>query len=209
MNTLLIIDVQNDFLPGGALEVPGSGAIVPIINRIGSGFDLVVAAQDWHPHGHGSFASSHPGRAPFERIDLHGLEQTLWPDHCVQGSRGAEFSAELDTRRVEAIFRKGMDPAIDSYSAFFDNGRRKATGLADFLRGRGAKALWLCGLAGDICVHFSALDALDEGFEVNFIADAATPLDAAAEAAHLARLRERGARIVTSGELHPGSARHA
>ena len=207
MKTLVIIDVQNDFLPGGALEVPGSDAIVPVINRLIGGFDLVVAAQDWHPAGHNSFASRHPGRIPFERIDLHGLEQTLWPDHCVQGSHGAAFSAALDTRRVEAIFRKGMDPMIDSYSAFFDNGRRKSTGLADFLRGRGAKALWLCGLAGDICVHFSALDALAEGFSVDFIVDAATPLDAAGEAAHLAVLRARGARIVSSDELHPGPAR--
>lgn len=201
MRTLLIIDVQNDFLPGGALEVPGSDAIVPVINRLVGGFDLVVAAQDWHPAGHGSFASSHPGRALFERIDLNGLEQTLWPDHCVQGSHGAEFSAALDARRVEAIFRKGMDPAIDSYSAFFDNGRRKSTGLADFLRGRGARELWLCGLAGDICVHYSARDALDQGFAVNFIVDAATPLDAANEAAHLAAMREHGARIVTSAQV--------
>ncbi len=205
MKTLVLIDVQNDFLPGGALEVPGSDAIVPILNRLVPVFDLVVAAQDWHPAGHGSFASSHPGRAPFERILLNGLDQTLWPDHCVQGSRGAEFSPELDTRRVEAIFRKGMDPGIDSYSAFFDNGRRKSTGLADFLRGRGARELWLCGLAGDICVHFSALDALHEGLDVNFIADAATPLDAANEAAHLAALRECGARIVSSTELLAGS----
>ncbi len=204
MKTLVLIDVQNDFLPGGALEVPGSDAIVPILNRLQPAFDLVVAAQDWHPAGHGSFASSHPGRQPFERIDLNGLDQTLWPDHCVQGSRGAEFSGELDTRRIEAIFRKGMDPGIDSYSAFFDNGRRKTTGLADFLRGRGAKELWLCGLAGDICVHFSAMDALHEGFAVNFIVDASTPLDAANEAAHLAALHERGARIVSSTELPTG-----
>lgn len=201
MKTLLIVDVQNDFLPGGALEVPGSDAVIPVINRIIPRFDLVVAAQDWHPEGHGSFASSHPGRKPFEQIDLHGLAQTLWPDHCVQGTRGTEYSAALDTRRVEAIFRKGTDPAIDSYSAFYDNGHRKSTGLADYLRGRGAKELWVCGLAGDICAHFSALDALAEGFAVRFIQDAATPLDPAAEAAHLEALVARGARVTASSEI--------
>lgn len=201
MKTLLIVDVQNDFLPGGALEVPGSDAIIPVINGMLERFDLVVAAQDWHPPGHGSFASNHPGHKPFEQIDLDGLDQTLWPDHCVQGSPGAEYSADLDTRRIEAIFRKGTDPAIDSYSAFFDNGHRKATGLADYLRGKGVAELHVCGLAGEICAHFSALDALKEGFGVHFIEDAATVLDAASEDSHLQALREHGARVIRSAAL--------
>lgn len=201
MKTLLIIDVQNDFLPGGALEVPGSEVIVPRINAIVDCFDLVVAAQDWHPANHGSFASQHPDRKPFEQGELAGLPQTLWPDHCVQGSHGAEFSAELDTRRVEAIFRKGTDPAIDSYSAFFDNGKRKSTGLADWLRGKGCSALYLCGLAGDICVHFSAMDALEQGFDVHVLEDAATPLDPEAHIQRLASLRERGASIAHTPAL--------
>ncbi len=201
MKTLIVVDVQNDFLPGGALEVPGSDAIVPVINRLIPHFDLVVAAQDWHPPGHGSFASSHPGRKPFEQTDLNGLEQTLWPDHCVQGSHGSQFSSQLDSTRFEAIFRKGTDPGIDSYSAFFDNGHRKATGLADYLRGKGAEELWLCGLAGDICVYFTALDALAEGFKVHFIRDAATPLDAKAHAERLKTLQEKGANVVTSDQV--------
>ncbi len=201
MKTLLIIDVQNDFLPGGALEVPGSDVIVPRINRIVEHFDLVVAAQDWHPAKHGSFASQHPGRQPFEQGTLAGLPQTLWPDHCVQGSHGAEFSADLDTRRVEAIFRKGTDPAIDSYSAFFDNGKRKSTGLADWLRGKGCTELYLCGLAGDICVYFSARDALEQGFQVHFIEDAATPLDPKIHGERLAELRQHGARITRTDQL--------
>ena len=205
MKTLAIIDVQNDFLPGGSLQVAGSDAIVPIINRIMGRFDLVVAAQDWHPQNHGSFASNHPGRKPFDEIELNGVRQVLWPDHCVQGSHGAEFTSALETRPIEAIFRKGTDPGIDSYSAFFDNGRRKSTGLADYLRGKGAQDLYLCGLAGDICVHFSALDALREGFKVYFIRDAATPLDLAVAPARLADLRRQGARVIDSNAIDRSS----
>jgi len=201
VKTLIVTDVQNDFLPGGALEVPGSDVIVPIINRLMPHFDLVVAGQDWHPPDHASFASNHPGRQPFEEIDLDGIRQKLWPDHCVQGSVGAEFSSRLDTRPFEAIFRKGTDPAIDSYSTFFDNAHRKSTGLADYLRGKGARELWLCGLAGDICVYFSALDALAQGFGVNLIADASTPLDAAIQPTRLAELRARGAHVVESASI--------
>lgn len=199
MRALVVIDVQNDFLPSGTLQVPGSDVIVPIVNRLMPHFALVAAAQDWHPRGHASFASSHPGRKPFEQVDLDGVAQTLWPDHCVQGSQGAEFAAALDAARFEAIFRKGTDPALDSYSAFFDNARRKSTGLADYLRGKGATDLFLCGLAGDICVYYSALDALEQGFRVAFIRDAATPLDAATYPTRLDALSARGARILHSG----------
>ncbi|MBV6416600.1 MAG: Nicotinamidase [Steroidobacteraceae bacterium] len=201
MRTLVIVDVQNDFLPGGSLPVPGSDAIIPVINGLMRRFDLVVAAQDWHPQSHRSFASNHPGRKPFEETEFHGLAQTLWPDHCVQGSHGAQFSSALDPGPIEAIFRKGTDPQIDSYSAFFDNGHRKATGLAAYLRGRGAKDLYLCGLAGDICVYFTALDAIEEGFDVHFIVDAATPLDPAAHATRLQALRDRGAIVLESRGL--------
>lgn len=201
MKTLAIIDVQNDFLPGGSLEVPGSDVILPRINHIMGEFDLVVAAQDWHPHNHGSFASQHPGRKPFEESTLNGLPQTLWPDHCVQGSPGAQFSAQLETRPIEAIFRKGTDPSIDSYSAFFDNGKRKSTGLADYLRGKGCTKLYLCGLAGDICVYFTAMDAIEQGFEVHFVEDAATPLNPELHRERLDELRQRGAKIVSSAQI--------
>ncbi len=169
---LIVIDVQNDFLPGGPLGVPGGDAVVPVINAIQSRFDLVVATQDWHPAGHGSFAASHPGRLPGDVVDLDGLRQVLWPTHCVQGTPGAALADELAANRIEAIFRKGTDPAIDSYSGLFDNGRRKPTGLAGYLRGRGVTAVAVCGLATDFCVKFTALDAVAEGFAVQLVADA-------------------------------------
>jgi nicotinamidase/pyrazinamidase len=176
MKTLVIVDVQNDFLPSGALAVPRGDAVVPVINRIIDRFDLVVATQDWHPQSHLSFASNHPGRQPFDKIELEGLEQVLWPDHCVQATRGADFAGDLDARRIEAIFRKGMDPKIDSYSGFFDNGHRKATGLAGYLRARGAGKLYLCGLAAEICVYYTLKDALREGFSAWLLEDASRPL---------------------------------
>jgi nicotinamidase/pyrazinamidase len=176
MKTLVIVDVQNDFLPSGALAVPRGDAVVPVINRIIDRFDLVVATQDWHPQSHLSFASNHPGRQPFDKIGLEGLEQVLWPDHCVQATRGADFGGDLDARRIEAIFRKGMDPKIDSYSGFFDNGHRKATGLAGYLRARGAGKLYLCGLAAEICVYYTLKDALREGFSAWLLEDASRPL---------------------------------
>lgn len=176
LRTLVIIDVQNDFTPGGSLEVEDGDLVVPVINQIMKKFDLVVATQDWHPQNHASFASNHDGKQAFETIDLNGMEQTLWPDHCVQGSVGAEIHPDLDIRRVEAIFRKGTDPQIDSYSAFFDNGHLKRTGLAGYLREKGAHELYFCGLAADICVYFTIRDALQEGFSATLIEDAAKPL---------------------------------
>jgi nicotinamidase/pyrazinamidase len=176
MKTLVVVDVQNDFLPNGALAVPRGDAVVPVINSIIDRFDLVVATQDWHPQSHLSFASNHPGRQPFDKIVLEGLEQVLWPDHCVQGSGGADFVADLNARRIEAIFRKGMDPRIDSYSGFFDNGHRKATGMAGYLRARGAVQLYFCGLAADICVYYTFMDALREGFGAWLLEDASQPL---------------------------------
>lgn len=172
MNALIIVDVQNDFLPGGALAVDEGDTIIPVINELQNDFDLVIATQDWHPSDHKSFASTHPGKKVFDEINLHGLPQVLWPDHCVQESYGAQFSSLLHTKKIEAIFRKGMDKNIDSYSGFFDNGKKKSTGMGDYLRGRGVTAISVCGLAADYCVYFTALDGRELGFESNIIANA-------------------------------------
>lgn len=198
---LILVDIQNDFLPGGALAVPGGDEIIAVVNRIQPLFGLVVAAQDWHPPGHKSFASNHARARPFEQITLHGLPQTLWPDHCVQGTQGADFAPSLDMRRVETIFRKGTDPEIDSYSAFFDNGRRKSTGLADYLHGKGVKSVYLAGLAGDICVWFTALDAAKAGFGTTMVNDACKPLDAAVFAAQATERDRAGIALVESTTL--------
>jgi nicotinamidase/pyrazinamidase len=166
MNALILVDIQNDFLPGGALAVPDGDAVIPTANQLMQQADIIVATQDWHPPDHGSFAANHPGRSVFETIDLHGLPQTLWPVHCVEETPGAEFAKTLDLARIEKVFRKGTRPEIDSYSGFHDNGRRHSTGMAEWLRGRGVTHLTVCGLATDYCVKFTALDALDEGFQV-------------------------------------------
>ncbi len=142
MKALILVDVQNDFTVGGALEVPGGDGIIEPINRIQERFELVIATQDWHPSDHASFASNHKGKEPFDVIDLHGIEQTLWPDHCVQGSKGAQFHPGLETNRIEAIFRKGMAREIDSYSGFYDNGHQRTTGLTGYLREKGAENLY-------------------------------------------------------------------
>ncbi len=176
MKTLIIVDAQIDFMPGGALEVKGGDRIIPVINEILPHFELVVATQDWHPANHKSFAENHSGKNEFEVIELNGLEQKLWPPHCVQGTKGADFHPALETKSVEAIFRKGMDPEIDSYSGFYDNGHKKSTGLSGYLKQKGASDLYFCGLAADICVYFSLLDALKEGFNATLIEDAAVPL---------------------------------
>lgn len=203
MRALLLIDIQNDFLPGGRLAVPAGDEIIPLVNELQPQFDLVVATQDWHPAGHQSFASSHAGRSQFEQIDLHGLPQVLWPDHCTQASDGAALAPALHTERIEAIFRKGMNPEIDSYSAFFDNGHRKSTGLADYLRGRGVREVVVAGLAADYCVYYSALDALAAGFATMVITDATRAISAEGWAAAQSDLRAKGARLLASTEL-PG-----
>lgn len=164
---LIIVDVQHDFLPGGALPVPEGDQVIPVINRLQSQFELVVATQDWHPPGHGSFASAHPGRRPGEVIELHGLPQVLWPDHCVQGTFGAELARGLETSRIARIFQKGTDPGVDSYSGFFDNGHRHDTGLAEYLRQQGVGIVRVAGLATDYCVKYTALDAVRLGFETH------------------------------------------
>ncbi|WP_310393495.1 bifunctional nicotinamidase/pyrazinamidase [Hymenobacter sp.] len=203
MKALLLIDIQNDFLPGGRLAVPEGDAIIPLVNALQPRFDLVVATQDWHPAGHQSFASSHAGRRPFEQIDLHGLPQVLWPDHCTQASAGAELAAALHPERIEAIFRKGTNPEIDSYSAFFDNGHRKSTGLADYLRGRGVTQVYVAGLAGDYCVYYSALDALAAGFATTVIEDATRAISGEGFDLAKADLQARGAQLRPGAEV-PG-----
>ncbi|OAD46852.1 bifunctional nicotinamidase/pyrazinamidase [Polaribacter atrinae] len=177
MKTLLIIDVQNDFMPDGALPVPNGDKIVSIINEIQHKFDLVIATQDWHPEDHISFASNHKGASPFDEIEINGISQTLWPNHCVQGTKGAELHPKLNTLQCETIFRKGTDKEIDSYSAFYDNGHLKSTGLAGYLKEKGTTELFICGLAADICVYYSIRDAVKEGFNCFFIEDASEALD--------------------------------
>jgi nicotinamidase/pyrazinamidase len=172
MNALILVDIQNDFVPGGALPVPEGDQIIPLVNQLQPHFDLVVATQDWHPANHASFAANHPGRIPGERIDLHGLSQILWPVHCVQHSAGAEFVAALDQTLWDRVFVKGTDPEIDSYSGFFDNGHLRATGLGDYLRARQIADVFVAGLAADYCVKFTALDAIALGFQTHLIEDA-------------------------------------
>ena len=178
-DVLLVIDVQNDFCPGGALAVGEGDAVVPVINRLIERFDHVVLTQDWHPAGHSSFASSHPGSAPFETIAMPYGPQTLWPDHCIQGTAGAAFHAELRTDRAQLVIRKGFRGAIDSYSAFDENDRRTPTGLAGYLRERGLKRVFLAGLATDYCVYYSAIDARREGFEAIVIESGCRAIDLA------------------------------
>jgi nicotinamidase/pyrazinamidase len=163
---LILVDLQNDFLPGGALAVSEGDQVIPVANGLMDGFEIIVATRDWHPPDHGSFAANHPGKQPFETIDLNGLPQVLWPVHCVQGQPGAAFAPGLQVDRITKVFRKGTDPSIDSYSGFYDNGHRKSTCLGEWLHGQGVKHLTLCGLATDYCVKFTALDALAEGFAV-------------------------------------------
>jgi nicotinamidase/pyrazinamidase len=178
-DVLLIIDVQNDFCPGGALAVADGDAVVPVVNRLAGRFDHVVLTQDWHPSGHSSFATSHPGAAPFEAISMPYGQQTLWPDHCVQGTPGAAFHPQLKTERAELVIRKGFRPAIDSYSAFHENDRHTPTGLAGYLRERGLQRIFMAGLATDYCVHYSAVDARRLGFETVVIENGCRAIDLA------------------------------
>jgi nicotinamidase/pyrazinamidase len=176
MKALICVDLQNDFCPGGSLPVKEGRDIGVLINRIQKNFDFVVATQDWHPKDHLSFASNHK-KKPGEVIDLDGLKQVLWPDHCVQGSQGAEFIEEFDQKKVDRVFQKGTDKRIDSYSAFFDNAHKKATGLGDYLKQKGIKEVYLAGLATDYCVKYSALDAMGLGFDTTVIEDACRGID--------------------------------
>lgn len=199
---LLVVDVQNDFCPGGALAVPEGDRVVPVINRLARRFDHVAATQDWHPPGHQSFASSHPGRQPFETIEVAYGTQVLWPDHCVQGTGGADFHPDLDLGRAELIVRKGYRAAIDSYSAFYENDHATPTGLAGYLKERGIRRLYLCGLATDYCVNYSALDAVRAGFETLLVEDACRAIDLEGSLAAARRdMAEAGVEVVTAKSM--------
>ncbi|MGB0749164.1 MAG: bifunctional nicotinamidase/pyrazinamidase [Magnetospiraceae bacterium] len=176
-DALIVVDIQNDFCPGGALAVPEGDQVVPLANWLMGLYDMVILTQDWHPPGHLSFASSHLEKTPFEMIDLAYGPQVLWPDHCLQGTDGAAFHPDLETGHADMVIRKGFRKEIDSYSAFMENDHRTVTGLAGYLRERGAQRLFLCGLAEDFCVHFSAMDGRAAGFEVIVVADACRAID--------------------------------
>ncbi|MDR0228708.1 MAG: bifunctional nicotinamidase/pyrazinamidase [Flavobacteriaceae bacterium] len=169
MKALLVVDLQNDFLPNGALAVANGDEIIPIINDIQQQFDLVIATQDWHPYNHKSFARQHPSNEVFDVIDLNGVSQVLWPDHCVQGTEGAEFSKMWNSNEVVAIFRKGINVEIDSYSGFYDNNKQANTGLLGFLKEKQVTQLYVCGLAADFCVYYTAKDAVETGFNTYFL----------------------------------------
>jgi nicotinamidase/pyrazinamidase len=171
MNALILVDLQNDFLPGGALAVPHGNEVIPLADELQRRFDLVVATKDWHPRDHGSFAANHKGKKPGDRIILDGIEQILWPVHCVQNTHGAEFAPGFDTSRIADVFHKGTERNIDSYSTFFDNAHRRHTGLAHYLEKRGIKDIYVMGLALDYCVKYSALDARHLGLNTHVIVD--------------------------------------
>lgn len=199
---LLVIDVQNDFTPGGQLAVPEGDLIVPLINRLARQFTQVVVAQDWHQTGHASFASSHPGHQPYDVIQLPYGEQTLWPDHCVQSTAGAEFHRELDLPHAQLIIRKGCNPDIDSYSAFLEADRQTTTGLAGYLKERGINTVYMVGLALDFCVMYSALDARAAGFNAYVVLDACRAIDLNGSlTAAIERMQSAGVGLIQSTEL--------
>ncbi|MBU0525181.1 MAG: bifunctional nicotinamidase/pyrazinamidase [Gammaproteobacteria bacterium] len=201
---LLVIDVQNDFIPGGQLPVPEGDLIVPLINRLGDRFKQVIITQDWHPPGHASFASSHPDREPYEVIELPYGPQTLWPDHCVRATAGAELHKDLNLPHAQLIIRKGCNPDIDSYSAFLEADRKTTTGLAGYLKERGIDTLYLVGLALDFCVMFSALDARAAGFNVFVVLDACRAIDLDGSlAAAIERMQVAGVVLVSADQV-PG-----
>ena len=201
-DVLLVIDVQNDFCPGGALAVADGNAVIDPIHRVAPRFAHIVLTQDWHPKGHSSFASAHAGKAPFEQIEVGYGTQTLWPDHCAQGSKGADFHPALHLAQAELILRKGFRPQIDSYSAFFENDRTTATGLAGYLRERGLTRVVLAGLAYDFCVGYSALDARRLGFEAIVLRDACRAIDLNKSVEKIeAEFAEAGVKQIGSPEL--------
>lgn len=211
---MLVVDVQQDFMPGGALPVGGGDEIVPLVEELMEAdlFELIVATQDWHPPGHVSFASSHPGRNPFDKIELYGHEQILWPDHCVQGTAGANLYPRIPWARAGAIIRKATNPAIDSYSAFRNNwdpkGSRPPTGLAGYLKSRAIEGIFVCGLARDFCVRWTAEDALQEGLRVSVIWDLCRSIEPDGDDLLRRELSANGVQIVTAQKLrHPGKIR--
>ena len=203
MTCLILVDIQYDFLDGGALAVPDGDQIIPIVNQLQPQFELVVATQDWHPADHQSFAIQHPGKKVGELIDLHGLPQILWPDHCINSTHGAAFSEELEQDKISKIFPKGTDREIDSYSGFFDNGHRKATGLGDYLKERSVAKVYIVGLATDYCVKYTALDAVGLGFVTTVITDATKGVNLKADdsAIALREMQEHGVLLTTSQNI--------
>jgi nicotinamidase/pyrazinamidase len=206
LRAVIWVDVQNDFCPGGALAVPEGDQVVPLCNRLADAAPWVVATQDWHPPDHGSFARQHPGRQPYEVGELAGLPQVLWPAHCVQNTGGALFAPGLRTDRIHRVFPKGTDPTVDSYSGFFDNHRRRATGLGDWLRQQGVREVLVAGLATDYCVRATAMDALDLGFRVTLAVDACRGVGLGPDdvARALTELQAAGARLATTASLLEG-----
>jgi nicotinamidase/pyrazinamidase len=203
MKALIIVDLQNDFLPGGALPVPHGDEVIPLANELQRKFELVLATKDWHPPDHGSFAANHPGKKPGDRIILDGIEQILWPVHCVQNTHGAEFAPALDTSRIAHVFHKGVERNIDSYSTFFDNARRRHTGLADYLNKRSIKDIYLMGLALDYCVKYSVMDARHLGLNTHVILDGCRGIELEPGDIHRARdeMKRAGAVLLKSSEL--------
>ncbi len=203
MRALVLVDLQYDFMPGGALAVARGDETVPVAQRVMPVFDTVVATQDWHPPNHKSFADNHPNKQPYDLHELGGLPQVLWPAHCVQGTRGAELHDDLDRARITRVFQKGTDPEIDSYSGFFDNGHRKSTGLDDWLKQRGVTELYVLGLATDYCVKFTTLDARQLGFEVSLIVDGCRGVNLHRDDSDkaIADMRAAGARIIDSANV--------
>ena len=202
-DALIIVDVQNDFCPDGTLPVPDGDEVVPVINGISDRFPIVVATQDWHPPGHISFASSHPGKNPFDTIQLGDTTQVLWPDHCIQGTNGAEFHPGLDLRPVRFIIRKGTNPRIDSYSAFLENDKKTCTGLEGLLKHLDIERLYICGLATDFCVRATAIDAIQAGFSVVVLEDASRGVDIPTGSLDKAinEMKELGIRVISTREL--------
>lgn len=200
-SALIIVDIQHDFLPGGSLAVKGGNEIIPLINSLQIHFPLIVATQDWHPTQHKSFASNHPNKNVFDTIQWQGMDQVLWPDHCVQGTEGADFPVQLYTKRIEAIIRKGMDKEIDSYSGFYDNGRRKSTGLAGYLKERGITSIYVCGLAADFCVYYTALDGLSLGFDSFIIEDASRAINEEGYALAKKDFLSKKGKVIVSSDL--------
>lgn len=202
MKALLIVDVQNDFCPGGALAVPDGDTIVPVINSLSEHFDSVIQTQDWHPADHHSFASSHKGKEPYDTIELEYGTQVLWPDHCVQGTTGADFHPNLNTHKTQVIIRKGFRKSIDSYSTFFENDQSTETGLNGYLKQRGIKELYTVGLATDFCIKWSILDGISEGFTMNIVMDAVKGIDLNGSLDKAwQEMKEKGVNITSSKEL--------
>lgn len=202
MKALIIVDVQNDFCEGGALEVPNGSSVVPVINKLIDRFDAIIQTQDWHPAGHHSFASSHDGKSPYETVELDYGTQVLWPDHCVQGTKGAEFHKDLQTDKSQVIIRKGFRAPIDSYSTFYENDQKTKTGLTGYLKDRGITDLYVTGLATDFCVKWSVLDGIKEGFNVHIVEDAVRGIDLEGSLDEAWKeMKEAGVTVTTSDKI--------